>query len=67
MISDLDVYRCAKMCLRQHGEEAALFAAERADALLAAGDLNGQSVWKHVLRAIVELEQREPVAGQRLN
>lgn len=66
MISDLDVYRCAQMMLRQHGDEAALFAAERADALLAAGDVEGQSVWKRVLRAVVDLQQQEPVDGQRL-
>jgi hypothetical protein len=67
VISDLDVYRCAQMVLRQHGDEAALFAAERADALLAAGDMEGQSVWKRVLRAVVELRQRQLVANQNLN
>lgn len=67
MISDLDVLRCAQLMISQHGDAACLFAAQRADALLAAGDVEGQSVWKRVLRAIGELERREPVAGERLN
>jgi len=67
MIADIDVYRCAQMIVRQHGEEAALFAAQRADALLAKGDVEGQIVWKRILRAVVDLQQRAPVAGQRLN
>lgn len=45
--------------VRQHREEASLFAAQRADEMLAKGDIEGQSVWKHVLRAIGELERRE--------
>jgi hypothetical protein len=50
MISDLDILRCAQLILRQHGEDAPLFAGERADVLLAKGDLEGQSLWKRVVR-----------------
>jgi len=67
MIADIDVYRCAQMIVRQHGEEAALFAAQRADALLVKGDVEGQIVWKRILRAVVDRQQRAPIAGQRLN
>ena len=67
MITDIDIYRCAEMIVRQHGEDAALFAAERADALLAAGDVEGQVIWKRIVRAVVDIQQRTPVAGQRLN
>ncbi len=35
----------------------------RADAMLDKGDLDGQAVWKRVVRAIEELQNREP-AGE---
>ncbi len=41
MISDLDIYRTANILVRQHGEDAPIHAAMRADELLDAGDLDG--------------------------
>ena len=38
MTSDLDIYRAAKLLIDKHGEEAALYAAGRADQLLDEGD-----------------------------
>ncbi len=32
----------------------------RADAMLEAGDLEGQAVWRRIIRAIKELQNREP-------
>ena len=37
--SDLDIYRSANVLIREHGEDAALGAAMRADAMLEKGDL----------------------------
>ena len=34
MTSDLDIYRTANVLIREHGEDAALEAAQRADAML---------------------------------
>ncbi len=39
MILDLDIYRSAYVLIREHGEDAALEAAMRADAMLEKGDL----------------------------
>ncbi len=50
MTSDLDIYRSANLLVRQHGEDAPIHAAMRADAMLEAGDLDGYSVWKRILR-----------------
>ena len=41
MIPDLDIYRTAKILIREHGEEALVHAAIRADELLEKGDLDG--------------------------
>ncbi len=51
MIPDLDIYRSANVLIRERGEDAALEAAQRADAMLAKGDLEGQAVWKRIVRA----------------
>ena len=60
MTSDLDIYRTARLLIDQHGDEAPIHAAMRADELLAAGDLDGQAVWKRIIRAIKELQDRGP-------
>ncbi len=41
MVSDLDIYRSANVLIRQHGEDAPIEAAMRADAMLESGDLDG--------------------------
>ncbi len=41
MTSDLDIYRSAQVLIREHGEDAALEAAQRADAMLEKGDMEG--------------------------
>ncbi len=37
MIPDLDIYRSANLLVKQHGEDAPIHAAMRADAMLEAG------------------------------
>jgi len=41
--------------VKQHGEDAAIIAAQRADAMLAEGDVEGQRVFKEIVKAINEL------------
>ena len=52
MVAELDVYRTARVLIRQHGADAPIHAATRHDALLERGDLEGASVWKRVLAAV---------------
>ena len=63
MTSDLDIYRSAQVLIREHGEDAALEAAKRADAMLEKGDLEGQAVWKRIVRAVEELLAKERPPG----
>ncbi len=60
MIPDLDIYRSANLLVKQHGEEAPIHAAMRADAMLEAGDVDAYAVWKRILRAVEELQEVEP-------
>ena len=62
MPSQIDIYRSAKLLINQHGEDAPIFAAMQADKCLAAGDLDGKTVWMRVIRAIGELQDRGPPA-----
>ncbi len=62
MTPDLDIYRSANLLIKQHGEDAPIHAAMRADATLEAGDVDGYKVWKRILRAVKELQGTEPGA-----
>jgi hypothetical protein len=49
MTSETDIYRSAKVLIDQHGDDAAIHAAQRADELLDQGDLEGRDLWVRVL------------------
>jgi hypothetical protein len=66
MISDIDIYRAAKLLVDQHGEDAALHAAGHADELLEDGDLDGAATRRAIMVAIEEL-QRERRDGEAVN
>ncbi len=59
MIPGLDIYRNASVLVKQHGKDAPIAAALRADAMLEAGDLDGAAVWKKIVRATKELLSKE--------
>ena len=50
MISDLEIYRAAQATISQFGDGAALHAAQRADELMAAGDMEGRTVLHRIER-----------------
>ncbi len=63
MTPDLDIYRSANLLVKQHGDDAPIDAAMRADAMLEAGDLDGYAVWKRVLKAVGALLSKERPDG----
>ena len=65
--ADLDIWRAANLMLKQHGEDAAIAAAQRADELLASGDIEREIVWKRIVAAINELQRRDRETGEALN
>ncbi len=64
MIPELDIYRSANLLVKQHGQDAPIQAAMRADAMLDKGDLGGCAVWKRILRAVEGLQGTEPNSGE---
>ncbi len=59
-MASLAVYRTANELIEQHGEDAPIHAAMRADELMEAGDMEGEAVWLRIVKAVEELRQREP-------
>ncbi len=59
--------RAANILVKQHGEDAAIKAAMRADAMLEKGDLDGHAVWRRILRAVEELQGKLPKPGEAVH
>lgn len=51
---------------KRHGVDAETAAAQRADELLAAGDVEGQLVWRRIVAAITELRRSQSAKDKRL-
>ena len=66
MTSDLDIWRSAQTLVKQHGPDAPIHAAMRADAMLDRGDLDGYAGWKRIVRAVEELQKTGPAPGARI-
>ena len=60
MILDLDIYRTANLLVKRHGQDAPIHAAMRADAMLEKGDMDGDAVWKRILRAALRSREARP-------
>jgi hypothetical protein len=65
MISDLDLWHAADILVKRYGDDAPIIAAQRADEMLVAGDVEGQVVWKRILGAISELRRTKIAANER--
>ncbi len=52
--------------MKQHGNDAPIHAAMRADAMLEAGDLDGLAVFKRVVKATEELLSKKQPDGATL-
>ncbi len=66
-VPDIDMWRAADLLVKRHGKDAAIVAAQRADECLAAGDAEGQRIWKRILEAVLELLKDTPDEGERVN
>ena len=59
----LDAYRSAKLLIDQHGNEAPIHAAMRADELLDRGDMKGRASWLRIMGGVEELLSTRPRNG----
>ena len=65
-MDERDAYRCAKLLLDEHGADAGIHAAMRADALDAAGNDAGRRAWVRILAAVDELSRIKLRPGERV-
>ena len=52
--------------IEQHGEDASFWAAQKADAMLESGNLDGKRLWLKILEAIKDLLSKERPPGTTL-
>ena len=64
-MDEIDVWRSAALLIKQHGEDAAIVAAQRADALLAEGATEGFRTWQRIVAALNELGKRPRASKPR--
>ncbi len=63
-IDDIDIFRSAVVFIEQHGDEAPIHAAMKADAMLERGDMDGRSVWLRIVGAIRDMQRETPRPGE---
>jgi hypothetical protein len=56
MIADRDIWRAAILLISEHGADAEIVAARRADDMAERGNHDGKSVWLRIGRAVVEMQ-----------
>lgn len=61
-----DFYRSASVLLNRYGDGASLRAANRADEMLDAGNMDGRALWGRIYDAVLELGRAEPGEGERV-
>lgn len=59
-----DIWRAANLLIKQHGQDAAIYASERADELLERGDVDGRAVWLRIHAELRELLREQPEDGE---
>ncbi len=53
--------------MKQHGQDAPIHAAMRADTMLEKVDLDGYAVWRRILKAVEELQCAAPKSGEAVH
>lgn len=64
MIAEWELWACAHEMIRQHGADAGIYAAMRADELFEAGDNDGAVTWRMIVQRINRLDESTSPATQ---
>jgi hypothetical protein len=60
VLTDWELWACADEAIRQHGLDAPIFAAMRADKLLEEGEMDGAANWRLIVTRINQLLAKPP-------
>ena len=55
----------ATLLIDQHGDEAPIHAAMKADAMLETGDMDRAAVWRRIVDAIHDMQREAPRPGEQ--
>ena len=64
-VDDIDIFRAAALLIKEHGDEASIHAAMKADAMLQRRDMDGRAVWKRIVNAINDMKRETPRPGEQ--
>ncbi|MBT4934720.1 MAG: hypothetical protein HOJ87_05860 [Rhodospirillaceae bacterium] len=67
MPTNRDIFTNANELIKEHGEDASIYAAMMADELLDQGDMDGVAVWKRILKAVDELLSEDRPEGTKVH
>ncbi len=59
-LTDWELWACANEVIREHGDAAPVFVAERLGSLALAGDADGVRTWQAIARRIGQLKDGRP-------
>ncbi len=60
VLTEWELWACADEAIRQHGLDAPIFAAMRADKLLEEGEIDGAANWRLIVTRINQLLAKPP-------
>jgi len=66
-MDEIEIWRSAQQFISLHGPDAAIVAADLAEARSADGNRKGARVWRMVVKAINELSRTKPCGHEMLN
>jgi hypothetical protein len=66
MPCESDFLLVARSMIQRYDSDAAMEAAERADVLLARGDIEGSAAWVKIMTAIERLQAVKPALGEKV-
>jgi hypothetical protein len=63
MVTEIEVWRSAKLLIRHYGDAAFQHAEQKADELKAKADLDGWAKWLRIAAAVLELQEGRNTDG----
>jgi len=66
MTSDRDIYASATLMIKRFGNDAPIEAAQRAEAFVAEGNMEGHAAWMRIMKAAEALLRQRPGPGETI-
>ncbi len=64
-MDDIDIFRAAKLLIKEHGDEVATHVDMEFDNMLERRDVEGAAVWLRIAKAIHDMQRDTPRPGEQ--